>query len=76
MHAILGMPLDSRMKLPVALHVDEKRARLLESATPQHSFLQLKVTSKASRIMSLKSIKTGRCRWEDVLVLPKSQTER
>ena len=75
MHAILGMPLKCRLKLPVSMHVDERRHAYIKSPLRKIHFVSIEGDMEHVVDYALKSIKRGRCRWEDLLVLPKSASE-
>jgi hypothetical protein len=74
-HAILGLPHESRLKEWLPAHVERKKRAYIKR--PLSSIHFEPVTRTLTKVVdySLKSIKRGRCRWEDVLILPKSPSE-
>jgi hypothetical protein len=75
MHAILAVPWQSRLKQDVITHVD-RYARLYVKEPLSRIHIGL-IENNLNRVGDyvFKSIKRGRCDWDDVIVLPKSTAE-
>jgi hypothetical protein len=74
-HAILVVPLKSRLKVDVASHVTQKKFLYVKSPLRGIHFEPIENNFKRVTDYMMKSVKRGRCRWEDVFFLPKSPTE-
>ena len=75
MHAILGMPLKSRLKESVSTHVDGRRHAYIKTPLRRIHFVPIEGNMENVTDYALKAIKRGRCSWEDLLFLPKSPSE-
>jgi hypothetical protein len=75
MHAILGMPLKSRLKESVSPHVDGKRHVYIKAPLRKIRFDPIEGEMEHVTDYALKAIKRGRSRWEDLLFFPKSPSE-
>jgi hypothetical protein len=74
-HAILVVPLKSRLKVDVSTHVDQKPYLYVKPPLRNIHFEPIENNAKRVTDYMMKSVKRGRCRWEDVFLLPKSPTE-
>jgi hypothetical protein len=74
-HAILGLPNESRLKEWLPAHVERKKRVYLRRPLSSMDFQPVTRTLAKVVDYGLKSIKRHRCRWEDVLILPKSLSE-
>jgi hypothetical protein len=75
MHAILGVPLKSRLKEEISSHVERKRHAYIKAPLYDVHFAYIEADMKKVTDYAFKAIKRGRCRWEDLLILPKSRSE-
>ena len=76
MHAILGMPLKSRFKNEtISMHVERKRHTYIKTPLREIHFKPIEADMTKVTDYALKTIKRGTCRWEDILILPKSPSE-
>ena len=76
MHAILGMPLKSRLKKEtISMHVERKHHTYIKTPLREIHFKPIEANMKEVTDYALKTIKRGTCRWEDILILPKSPSE-
>jgi hypothetical protein len=76
MHAILGMPLKSRLKKEtISMHVERKRHAYIKTRLREVHFVPIEADMDEVTDYALKTIKRGKCRWEDILILPKSPSE-
>jgi hypothetical protein len=75
MHAILGVPLKSRLKESVSTHVDGRRHAYIKTPLRNIHFEYVEHDMDHVVDYALKAIKRGRCSWEDLLFLPKSPSE-
>lgn len=74
-HAILVVPLKSRLKVDVASHVTQKKFLYVKPPLRSIHFEPIENNFKGVTDYMMKSVKRGRCRWEDVFLLPKSPSE-
>jgi hypothetical protein len=75
MHAILAVPLKSRLKEDIASHVARKTFLYIKSPLRNIDFQPIENNIKGVTDYAMKAVKHRRCRWEDVLFLPKSPSE-
>jgi hypothetical protein len=75
MHSILAVPLKSRLKEGIASHVAGKSYLYIKPPLRNIHFLPIEGNIKGVTDYALKAVKHRRCRWEDVLFLPKSPSE-
>lgn len=75
MHSILSVPLNSRLKVDVISHVAEKSRLYRKRPLREIHFEPIEHSTYAVTNYVMKSVRRGRCRWEDVLFLPKSPSE-
>jgi hypothetical protein len=76
MHAILGMPLKSRLKKEtISMHVERKRHAYIKTHLREVHFVPIEPDMDEVTDYALKTIKRGKCRWEDISILPKSPSE-
>jgi hypothetical protein len=75
MHAILSVPLSSRLKVDIISHVAEKSRLYRKRPLREIHFKPIEHSTYAVTNYVMKSVRRGRCRWEDVLFLPKSLSE-
>ncbi len=75
MHAILGVPLKSRLKEELASHVARKPHAYIKVPLRNIHFAPIEGNMKDVVGYLTKTIRRGRCRWEDILFLPKSPSE-
>jgi hypothetical protein len=75
MHSILAVPLKSRLKEDIVSHVERKKHLYIKR--PLHSINFAPIEGDTYRVTDyvMKAVKRGRCRWEDVFLLPKSVSE-
>jgi hypothetical protein len=74
-HAILVVPLKSRLKEDVVSHVARKSRLYIKKPLHNIHFQPIENNTYGVTDYVMKSIKRGSCRWEDVLFLPKSPSE-
>jgi hypothetical protein len=74
-HGILVVPLKSRLKVDVASHVTQKPYLYVKPPLRSIHFEPIENNFKRVTDYMMKSVKRGRCRWEDVFFLPKSPSE-
>ena len=75
MHAILGIPLKSRLKEDIESHVERKPHAYIKAPLRKIHFASIEGNMKNVADYALKAIRRGRCSWEDLLFLPKSRSE-
>jgi hypothetical protein len=75
MHAILSVPLESRLKEDLISHVAEKSRLYRKMPLREIHFQPIEHNTYAVTNYVMKAVRRGRCRWEDVLFLPKSPSE-
>jgi hypothetical protein len=75
MHSILAIPLKSRLKEDIASHVARKPFLYRKLPLRSIEFRPVETDLFLVTDYIMKSVKRGRCRWEDVLFLPKSSSE-
>ena len=75
MHAILGVPLKSRLKEELASHVARKPHAYIKAPLRNIHFAPIEGNMTDVVGYVTKTIRRGRCRWEDILFLPKSPSE-
>jgi hypothetical protein len=75
MHSILAVPLKSRLKEDIASHVARKSFLYIKSPLRNIHFQPIENNIKGVTDYAMKAVKHRRCRWEDVLFLPKSPSE-
>jgi hypothetical protein len=75
MHSILAVPLKSRLKEELASHVAGKSRLYIKKPLRKIHFQPIESHTYAVTNYAMKAVRRGRCRWEDVLLLPKSLSE-
>jgi hypothetical protein len=75
MHSILAVPLKSRLKEDVASHVQRKSRLYIKWPLYSINFAAIENNTYGVTDYAMKIVKRGRCRWEDVFLLPKSVSE-
>jgi hypothetical protein len=75
MHSILAIPLKSRLKEDIGSHVARKSFSYIKSPLRNIHFQPIENNIKGATDYAMKAVKRRRCKWEDVLFLPKSPSE-
>ena len=75
MHSILSVPLESRLKEDLISHVGRKSRMYIKKPINSINFAPIENNTYTVTDYALKAVRRGRCRWEDVLFLPKSPSE-
>jgi hypothetical protein len=75
MHSILAMPLKSRLKEDVISHIERKTRLYVKKPIREINFAPIENNTYAVTNYVMKAVRRGRCRWEDVVFLPKSPSE-
>ena len=75
MHSVLAVPLKSRLKEDIASHVARKSFSYIKSPLRNIHFQPIENNIKGVTDYAMKAVKRRRCKWEDVLFLPKSPSE-
>jgi hypothetical protein len=75
MHSILAVALKSRLKEDIASHVACRSFLYIKSPLRNIDFQPIENNIKGVTDYAMKAVKHRRCRWEDVLFLPKSPSE-
>ena len=75
MHSILAIPLKSRLKEDIGSHVARKPYLYRKLPLRRIEFKPVETDLFRVTDYIMKSVKRGRCRWEDVVFLPKSPSE-
>jgi hypothetical protein len=75
LHSILAVPLKSRMKEDLVSHVQRKPYIYVKPPLRSIHFSSIEDNTRGVTNYVMKSIKRGRCRWQDVLFFPKSPSE-
>jgi hypothetical protein len=75
LHAILAVPLKSRLKEDIVSHVQRKSYLYVKAPLRTINLAPIEDHTKVVTDYMMKTVKHGKCRWEDVLVLPKSPSE-
>jgi hypothetical protein len=75
LHSILAVPLKSRLKEDAPSHVDQKPHLYIKAPLRKIHFELIESNMDGVTDYVMKSVKRGRCRWEDVFFLPKSPSE-
>jgi len=74
-HAILAVPSESRLKQDVGSHVEQYSRLYIKPPLWRIHVEMIERGTKRTVDYGMKSIKRRTCRWDDVLVLPKSPSE-
>jgi hypothetical protein len=75
MHSILAVPLKSRLKEELASHVARRSRLYIKKPLCKIHFQPIENNTYAVTNYAMKAVRRGRCRWEDVFLLPKSPSE-
>jgi hypothetical protein len=75
LHAIVAVPLNSRLKEDVVSHVARKSRLYIKKPLHNIHFQPIENNTYGVTDYVMKAVKRGRCRWEDVFFLPKSPSE-
>jgi hypothetical protein len=75
MHAILAVPWESRLKQDVITHVDQYAQLYIKEPLRRVNIGLIENNINRVGDYVFKSIKKGRCDWDDVVILPKSTSE-
>jgi hypothetical protein len=74
-HSVLVLPSESRLKEDVCSHVARKPRRYIKKPLYSINFAAIENNAYTVTNYVMKSVRRGRCRWEDVFFLPKSPSE-
>lgn len=75
LHAISAVPLKSRLEEDIVSHVQRKSYLYVKAPLRTINLAPIEDHTKVVTDYMMKTVKHGKCRWEDVLVLPKSPSE-
>jgi hypothetical protein len=74
-HALLAVPSESRLKQDVGSHVQQYSGLYVKAPIQRIHVDLIEAGNRRTIDYAMKSVKRQTCRWEDVLVLPKSPCE-
>jgi hypothetical protein len=75
LHSILAVPLKSRLKEDLISHVERMKRLYIKPPLRSINFAPIVDNTYGVTDYAMKTVKHGRCRWEDVFFLPKSSSE-